>query len=67
MRQHTPKQQFREAQQLAADNGMFVVDKGDRFLLYRKAERPVYLGMRSSASALRALVSRCAATRATTR
>ena len=63
MRQHSPRQQFREAQQIATDHGMFVVDKGDRFLLFRKAERPIFLGMRASPSALRSFVSRCAASK----
>lgn len=60
MRQHTPKQQFREAQTIAAEHNMFVVDKGSAFLLYRKAERPVFIGKRSSASALRTLVCNAA-------
>lgn len=63
MRQHSQRQQFREAQQIASDHGMFVVDKGDRFLLYRKADRPIYLGMRTSASTLRSFVTRCAKAR----
>lgn len=63
MRQHSPRQQFREAQLIAKDHGMFVVDKGDLFLLYRKAERPVFLGKRSSAEALHSLVTRCATTK----
>ena len=56
MRQHTPKQQFKEAQVIASEHNMFVVDKGDTFLLYRKATKPVFIGKRSSASALRSLV-----------
>lgn len=61
MRQHSPQQQFSEARQIAADHNMFVVDKGNRFLLYRKTPaRPVFLGMRTNASALRSLVCRCA-------
>jgi len=62
MRQHSARQQFKEAQQLAIDHGMFVVDKGDHFLLYRKAGRPVFLGMRTSAAGLRIFVARCATT-----
>ena len=61
MRTHSPQQQFKEARQIAADHNMFVVDKGDRFLLYRKTPaRPVYLGMRSDAVAFRSFVSKCA-------
>lgn len=63
MRQHTPRQQFKEAQSIAAEHNMFVVDKGDRFLLYRKAERPAFLGQRNSPAALRTLVLRCATTK----
>lgn len=59
-RQHSGQQQFKEAQQLAKDHGMFVVDKGDRFLLYRKMpHRSVYLGMRSSVEAFRRFVASC--------
>lgn len=60
MRQHSPKQQFREAQIIAAEHNMYVVDKGDAFLLYRKAERPVYIGRRSTVEALHSMVSRAA-------
>lgn len=58
---HTPAQQYKEARQIAADYGMFVVDKGGRFLVYRKTSvRPVYLGQRSDAAGLRSFVCRCA-------
>jgi len=60
-RQHSPLQQFKEAQQLARDHGMFVVDKGSRYLLYRNLpHRNVYLGMRSSVEAFRRFVAACA-------
>lgn len=60
-RQHSPLQQFKEAQQLAADHGMFVVDKGTQFLLYRKMPtRNVFLGKRNSAAAFRLFVEQCA-------
>lgn len=60
-RQHSGQQQFKEAQQLAKDHGMFVVDKGNRFLLYRKLpHRNIYIGMRSSAEAFRRFVESCA-------
>lgn len=59
---HTPQQQFKQACQIAKDHGMFVVDKGDHFLLYRKNPvRNVYLGEVKSADALFRKVSRCAA------
>ena len=61
MRNHSPQQQFKEARQIAADHNMFVVDKGGRFLLYRKAPaRPVYLGMRADVAAFRSFVCKCA-------
>lgn len=61
MRQHSPQQQFREARQIAADHNMFVVDKGNHYLLYRKApDKNVYLGKRSDAAAFRSFVCRCA-------
>ena len=64
MRRHTPKEQFREAFLTAKEHGMFVVDKGDRFLLYRVGTvRNVYLGMRSDPSAFLGLVKRCAASK----
>lgn len=60
-RQHTPLQQYKEARQIASDYGMFVVDKGGRYVLYRKTPtRPVWLGQRSDPGALRSLVCRCA-------
>lgn len=60
-RQHPPQQQFKEARQLAKDHGMFVVDKGDRFLLYRKMpHRNIYLGMRTGVEAFRRFVAACA-------
>lgn len=60
-RQHSPLQQLKEAKQLAHDHGMFVVDKGSSYLLYRKLpHRSVYLGMRSSVEAFRRFVAACA-------
>jgi hypothetical protein len=60
-RTHTPLQQYKEARQIAADYGMFVVDKGGRYVLYRKTPvRPVWLGSRANAAGLRSLVCRCA-------
>ena len=53
MASHSPLQQFKEARQIASDHNMFVVDKGDEFLLYRRTPtRPAFLGKRSSAQAL---------------
>jgi hypothetical protein len=59
---HTPQQQFKQACQIAKDHGMFVVDKGDHFILYRKNPvRNICLGEVKSAAALFHKVSRCAA------
>lgn len=54
---HTPQQQIKQAKQIAHDHGCFVVEKGQRYLVYRR--RPsgnVYLGFRSDPSALHAFV-----------
>ena len=60
-RQHTPQQQFKEAQQIARDHGMFVVDKGGDYLLYRRTQPAnTYIGKRSSAAGIRALVCKAA-------
>lgn len=60
-RRHTGLQQYKQACQIASAHGMFVVDKGDTFILYRKTPlRPVCLGKVSSAEALFRKVSRCA-------
>lgn len=57
MPRHTPQKQFKEAKQIASDHGCFVVEKGGRYLVYRRTPmRPVYLGARSSASALRSFI-----------
>lgn len=52
---HNPQQQFHHACQIAKDHGMFVVDKGDRFVVYRKT--PVRISAWASAAA----PSRCSA------
>lgn len=66
-RQHNPLQQWREAQQIAADYNMFIVHKGDKYVLYRKLPtRPVYLGQRGSVSGIRALVEKCAGSETST-
>lgn len=63
-RQHSAFQQFKEAQQLAKDHGMFVVDKGGRYLLYRKLpRRNVYLGFRTTVESFRRFVADCAGSR----
>lgn len=60
-RQHNPMQQWKEAQQIALDYNMFIVQKGDKYLLYRKlATRPLFLGQRGSVPGIRAFVEKCA-------
>lgn len=54
---HTPQQQFKEAKQIAKDHGCLVIEKGTRFLVYRKTPvRLVYLGSRRTAETLREFV-----------
>jgi len=56
-------QHLRDAEQIARAHNMFVLNRGEQFLLYRRTRtRPVFLGARADASALRSLVSRCAST-----
>lgn len=60
-RRHSGIQQYKQACQIAKDHNMFVVDKGDRFIVYRKVPgRNVCLGECGSAEALFRKVSRCA-------
>lgn len=59
-----PVEQLHDAEQIARSHNMFVIRRGDRFLLFRRTRsRPVFLGARSEAAALRSLVSRCASSR----
>ncbi|WP_341743116.1 hypothetical protein [Azonexus hydrophilus] len=58
---HTPAQQYKEAREIARANGMFVVEKPGRFLLYRQCSpRNVYLGYRSDVGEFRRFVESCA-------
>ena len=53
---------LKEARRLARAAGLFVVEKGADFCLYRKTPaRAVYLGKRSNPAGLFSLVKRCAA------
>lgn len=71
MRRHTPLQQLREANQIARDHGMHVVECKTRdrngapsseFVLYRDLPdgRSTRIGMRSSVDGIRSLVIRAA-------
>jgi len=61
MTRHSPLQQFKQAQQIARDHGLFIVEKAGEYQLYRRmAMRNVFIGKRSTAAALHALV--CKAT-----
>lgn len=59
-RQHNTFQQWKEAKQIASDYNMFIVERGEQYLLYRKSPRPVYIGKRGSVEGIRALVEKCA-------
>lgn len=56
MTRHTPLQKLKEAKQIARDHGCFVVEKADKYLVYRQGARPIYLGTRGTPSALRTFV-----------
>jgi hypothetical protein len=61
MAQQTPIRAIKEAKLMAKDFGMFVVEKGERFLLYRcSSPRNIYLGFRSDISEFRRFVESCA-------
>lgn len=58
---HTPLQQYKEAREIAKANGMFVVEKPGRFLLYRQCSpRNICIGFRSDIGAFRRFVEACA-------
>ncbi|MEW6612732.1 MAG: hypothetical protein AB1409_08325 [Pseudomonadota bacterium] len=63
---HTPRQQFKEACQIAREHGLFVAErptaKGTDYVVYRRLPdgRAARLGKRSTPEALRRFVSRCA-------
>lgn len=53
----TSLQPVKEAMKIARDHGCYVIEKGDRYLVYRKTPaRPVFLGYRTTPEALRAFV-----------
>lgn len=63
MGQTTPATQFEEAKSIARAHNMFAVDKGDRYILFRRAApRPIYLGARTDPAEFRRFVARCATT-----
>lgn len=59
-RRHTPAEQYRQAQQMARDHNLMIIERpGMRYVLYRKtAVRPVYLGQATGTGSLFRLVSR---------
>lgn len=68
MRRHTPLQQFKEAVQIARENGMFVVEKpattgdGTDYILYRCTPGgPRRIGRRRDIGDFRRFVERAAA------
>ena len=57
MTRHSPLQQIKEAKQIALDHGCFVVEKADKYLVYRKMPvKPVFLGARGTPASLRNFV-----------
>lgn len=57
--QRNPLQLVKEAKQIAKDHGGMVIEKGGKFLVYRKTfNHPAYLGSRGTPAALRAFVCR---------
>lgn len=59
-RQHNPLQQWKEAQQIARDYNMFIVEKDEQYLLYRKYPKPTFIGKRGSVEGIRVLAEKCA-------
>lgn len=58
---HTPQQQFKQAQQIAQDHGLFVVEKAGTYLVYRRTPiHNTFIGKRSTVSGLRTLVRKAA-------
>lgn len=52
-----PIRVIKEAKQIAKDHGCVVSERGGKFIVYRLTpDRPVYLGSRSTPTALRAYV-----------
>jgi len=61
MPNQTPLPALIESRRIAREAGCYVIEKGTRYLVYRKtAARPVLLGHRSTPEALRAFVKRIA-------
>ncbi|MFT3964103.1 hypothetical protein [Propionivibrio sp.] len=57
-----PDDLLEQARRLASRHNMFFTRQGEAFALFRRTPtRPVFLGRRSTPSALSQLVSRCAA------
>ena len=60
-RRHTPQQQFREAKQIAADHGLFIVEKAGEYIVYRRMPgQNTPIGKRSTVAGLRSLVGKAA-------
>ncbi|MER2603035.1 MAG: hypothetical protein ABTR27_11810 [Candidatus Competibacter phosphatis] len=58
-----PLDYLKEARRLARAAGLFFVEKGAEFRVYRKTPaRPVYLGKRSNPTGLFTFIKRCATT-----
>lgn len=57
MTRHSPLQQFKQAQQIARDHGLLVVEKAGEFLVYRQlATRNEFIAKRGTPAGLCILV-----------
>jgi len=63
MPRQTPLPALIESRRIAREGGCYVIEKCDRYLVYRKtAARAVYLGYRTTPAALRTFVQRLVST-----
>lgn len=60
----TQPDHLKEARRIASAAGLFFVERGSEFRLFRKTVvRPVYLGKRSNPARLCSFIKRCAVTK----
>lgn len=58
---HDEVKLIKEAKKLARDHGLFVVERADKFMLYRQCQpRNVLVGSRTTVTSLRRFVARVA-------
>ena len=56
MPNRSPQHQLIEAKRIAQANGCFVIEKADKYLVFRKTDKPTYVGARATPEALRSFV-----------